>query len=285
MKTSDDLTLPRVASWPFLFWAMAASLWAIHLTLTLYSGDTNLLFSSLIFWMAAYVALKEEAYQPANQVQSLVLGLLLLLPVLVYGLSAEGQFLYLFPVLVGLGLVCLFTGLAGLRKYWKALVLLFLLGVPEVIATAIVDPAPLTARFSDTLLWYAGFDVTRQGLFIQLWESRVEVNQACSGLRAMMRMLSIAALALLLLPRRWSLPQILGLPLLGILIAFIANGFRVALLVLLLASGHQEAFDSFHGGNFSQSFSMLSILVFMSLVGWIVQRPTTLHPTDFHPTE
>ncbi|MEN8447533.1 MAG: cyanoexosortase A [Cyanobacteria bacterium J06555_13] len=263
------------------FWmlSVAAGLAFIHISLVWAADDTNLLCSSLIFWPAAFVLAKEVdlSHSQSGELRGarlglLVVGLCLLGANLLQALLNKGTFLYLYPFFAGIGVVTSFAGLSGFRSYWKSLMLLFFLGVPEVLMYAIVDPAPLTARFADVLLWYTGHDVVRDSVWLHLPGGSVEVNQACSGLRAMTRLLGMAVLSLLCLPRRWPLREVVMLPLIGIGIAFLLNGIRVALLAILHAAGHEAAFESLHGGSTSQLFSIVSIFLLMSIIWWLIQH-------------
>ncbi|EDX86834.1 hypothetical protein S7335_4541 [Synechococcus sp. PCC 7335] len=186
----------------------------------------------------------------------------------------KGDFLYLYPFLVGIGSVITLAGLSGSGKYWKPLTLLFVLGVPEILMFALINPAPLTARFADIILWYTGYDVVLDGVWLHLPGGSVEVNQACSGLRAMTRLLGMAVLALLCLPRRWTLGQVVMLPVISIVIAFLSNSIRVALLAILKATNRPAAFDSLHGGSTSQLFSIASIVLLMGVVWLLIQYPS-----------
>ena len=270
MQTFTSLSKSR----QFLILSIAASLAFVHVSLAWTNDDTNLLFSSLIFWPAAFVLGKEVDPPRSPSSGWVYLGMGMLLTTLVRGVLVKGDFLYLYPFLVGIGLVMTLAGLSGFGKYWKPLTLLFVLGVPEILMFALINPAPLTARFADIILWYTGYDVVLDGIWLHLPGGSVEVNQACSGLRAMTRLLGMAVLALLCLPRRWPLGQVVMLPVISIVIAFLSNSIRVALLAILKATDRPAAFDSLHGGSTSQLFSIASIALLMGVVWLLIQYPS-----------
>lgn len=278
MKAFDSLAAFSYNKYRYGLVAMAAALVTIHFTLTWRLDDTNLLFSSVIFWSAAASLLwqKRQSIKLHPSATYIFIGIIELAAVLflTFTLPSEVNFQYVYPFLVGIGLAFMASGLEGLRQYWRELLLLFMLGVPEVALTEVFDPGVITARVSHLMLWYSGFDVTREGAFLYLPGGSVEVTQSCSGLRAMSRLLGMAVLTLLWLPHRWTLRHIVGLPILGITIAFFATCIRVAILAYLVSHGRKEAFDSLHGGQTSQLFSIFSIILFMSIVSWIVHRST-----------
>jgi cyanoexosortase A len=282
--------LDRFATQDRRFWlgAIAAGLVAVHLTLAWRVDDTNLLFSSLIFWSATASLIWQKRHQLTlkTDIVAVLVGVTLLVAALVQSLpvTQEDDILYIYPAIVGLGIALLASGLRGLRDYWRELLLLFFLGVPEVILSRLLDPGELTARFAHTLLWYSGFDAIREGIVLHLPDGSVEVTQDCSGLRAMTRLLSMAILSLIWLPRRWSIKEMIGLPILAILIAFVFNGVRVVLLALLVAHGYRAAFESLHGGSTSQLFSIISILIFMSVVWQLIQIPATSDEEEVEPS-
>lgn len=266
------------------FWMLltVASLALVHVKLTWSIDDSNLLFSSLVFWPAAIVLAQEVSKRRANVSMWMRLsGVLLLAATLFEGVSRRGDFLYLYPFLAGLGVVIVFFGFHGIGHYWKSLLALFALGAFEVVLFSTVNPAPLTARFSDILLWYAGYDVLRDGIWLHLPGGSVEVVQSCSGLRAMTRLFSMSLLAILCLPRHWSGQQITLLLFISIALGFCSNAIRVALLAILNASGHPVAFDSLHGGNTSQLFSIASVLLLMMVIWWMIYQPFNRSPNKF----
>ena len=153
------------------------------------------------------------------------------------------------PVLSGLAIGLLGFGIKGLKHIWRELAILVALGLPGIVAAYTIDISPLTARFSTALLWYTGFDVVRDNLTIFLKGGGVEVYAGCSGLESMAYLLGLSALCLIMFPLKgW---KRYGIPLVGLILGFVINGFRVALMALLVAAGKEAAFDYWHTGIFA----------------------------------
>nr|WP_293089917.1 archaeosortase/exosortase family protein [Moorena sp. SIO3H5] len=68
--------------------------------------------------------------------------------------------------LLGLGLLA--SGLKGLKQYWQHLTIFLCLAIPSGLPTLLIDVSTLTAKFSGLLLWYSGFEVSRQGVYLIL---------------------------------------------------------------------------------------------------------------------
>lgn len=247
------------------FWllAIAIGLIAIHLTLTFRTDKINLLGNSILFWLAISSLvwnkrdrLSLESGLFASCVGAVILGLVLLkstsLP--------DGYFLLLSPFSSGLGLALLASGFKELKQYWQELTSLFFLGVPQVLLSSLVDPSLLTAKFAAFALWYSGFDVSRSGVNINLPTGHVEVYPGCSGIESINQLLSLAILFLIMFPIKGA--KKIFVPIMAVLVAFVVNGIRVALMTVLVASSRQEAFNYWHTGDGSVLFSMIAVLLF-----------------------
>jgi cyanoexosortase A len=128
------------------------------------------------------------------------------------------------------------------------------------------------------LLWYTGFEVKRQGLFLFLPTGRVEVYGACSGLHSVLQMLNISVLFLLLFPVRSHLQKLFCI-LFAVVLGFFVNAIRVALMAILIAFSNKQAFEYWHGGDGSLVFSMISVLLFGCFC-WFVFLRTPQKPLD-----
>ena len=166
----------------------------------------------------------------------------------------------MFPALGGFSIVLLASGWSGLKQFWRELAILLALGLPGTLAAFVADISPLTARFSTALLWYTGFEVLREGLRIYLEGGGVEVYYGCSGIESVSYVLGLSILCLIMFP-------LLGfkrylVPLTGMVIGFVINGVRVALMAVLVASGDEAAFDYWHTGDGSLIFGPLAVVIF-----------------------
>ncbi|MGP1373371.1 MAG: cyanoexosortase A [Almyronema sp.] len=271
------------------FWLLtvAALLSAIYFAVIFHTGDTAHLGMSGLFYLAAASLVWDK--RPHLSLQTSWLGLVLsgLLVVLILALSAYLMQLdfdtfrvaksklnlagvRLLPLLSGLALAFLASGVQGLRLFWRELTILFFLGVPSIVATFLTDISPITARASAFLLWYTGFDVIREGLVIALPGGGVEVYYGCSGMESITYLLGLSAVCLVMFPisgiKRWITP------LAAIAIGFLVNAVRVSLMALLAASGSQSAFDYWHEGDGSLIFGLMAVLIFGGLYMLVLQH-------------
>jgi len=127
-----------------------------------------------------------------------------------------------------------------------------------------------TAKFSTILLWYLGFEVICQGVYIFLPTGGVEVNSFCSGVMPMLTLLQLALLFLLMFPTKLR-DKILVL-VASVTLAFLVNVIRVALMAVLVAFSNQTAFEYWHSGSGSQIFSVISMLAFGWFCQFIIQK-------------
>jgi len=262
------------------FWlvGIAAGLSAIHITITWKSDNTDLWGMSVLF-LAAVCSLiwkKRNTLSLKSGIVSSFIGTLIIAGVLLKSTSPIrkypeliDEFSYLSPLISAVGLGLIASGFKGLRQYWQELLLLFFLGVPHVILLSLIDISIFTAQFSTAVLWYLGFEVSRQGVFIILPTGSVEVYSGCSGMIAILYLWGLATLFLVMFPTDWS-KKIL-VPVVATLLAFVVNGGRVALMAILVASSNQKGFEYWHTGAGSQIFAMTSVLIFGLFCFFIVQ--------------
>ncbi len=253
------------------FWLLgvAAGLIAIHLTITWKSDNTDLWGLSILF-LAAVCSLiwkKRNILNLETETISSFLGTLIIALVLFKSTSPIGKFPdvidnfhYVLPLISSVGLGLLASGFKGLKQYSQELIILFFLGVPQATIPSLIDISIFTAKFATAVLWYLGFEVSRQGVNVILPTGSVEVYSGCSGMVAILYLWGLAALFFVMFPTGWS-KKIL-VPIVATLLAFMVNGGRVALMAVLAASSNKPAFDYWHTGDGSQIFAMTSVLTF-----------------------
>ena len=243
---------------------IAAGLMAIHLNLTWKSGNTDLLGSSVLFWIAVSSLLwkKRNTFTLVSDVFSSFFGASLISLVLLKSASLYGRdfFLYISPLISGLGLGLLASGMTGLKQYWQELVILCVLAIPPQLPSLLIDVPYLTAKFASYTLWYLGFPVSRQGANVILSQGSVHVDPGCSGVTVMLQLLGLAFIFLVMFPT--NLSQKIFVPVVAILIGFVVNGVRVALMVFLVTFSHPEAFVYWHVGDGSLIFSLIAVMIF-----------------------
>ena len=277
----NSLTTPH-----FLLLVLSAAVIAIHLTLVYKIGSPDRQITSLLFWATAahliwerHERLKFETGPIASLCGSLLL-LLLLLKSIGY---CEQSFLIAYPFIAGVALALIASGFRGFKVYWQELILLFFLGIPEVLMSKLTDPAPLTAQFANSFLWYAGYPVTQNGIYLQLPGGNVQVYSGCSGVVAMTQLLGMAVLFLTLLPLPWKWYQKLVLPISAIAIGFVVNSVRVSLMAVLVSQKQMAAFDYWHEGSGSLIFSVISTLLLVLLVWVLIQLFAVRPPAQEEP--
>lgn len=264
------------------FWLLgtASGLVALHLTLLSRGDNAELLSTSVLLWMAvaSLVWDKRHTLNLESGVFSSFFGATLIALVLLRSLSQAGYHLSISPFISVLGLCLLASGAKRLHQYWKELLILGLLVLSPPLQSLLqlIDLPILTAKFAAYILWYLGFQVTTQGVFLLLPASRVEVYGACSGVHSIIQMFNIAVLFLLMVPTRW-IQKILCL-VIAIFIGFVVNAARVALMATLVASSRPEAFEYWHGGDGSLIFSMIAVVIFGCFCWFVFLRDIQKKP-------
>jgi cyanoexosortase A len=250
------------------FWllTLATSLSCIYFTLVWKAGDIAQLGMSLLFWLAVITLLREK-WQTLNLKSdwlSTLLGTSLIVIFFLKSLSLPTQtdpFLRIAPFLGAVGLSLLASSYQGIVQYWRELMIFFFLGIPAAILTPIFDPSQITAKFTHALLWFSRFDVTREGVYLLMPSGGVKVYSGCSGLESMNYLLGLSIICLLLYPTSKRLHKIIT-PIIALMIGFVINSFRVALMLLLVNFGKDKAFDYWHQGEGSLIFGLIQVMIF-----------------------
>ena len=265
MKATSLAEIRPLQNTQFWLLAIAGGLIAVHLSLIWrVTADFNQIIISILGWGAALSLLwdKRHTLNLESDVFSSFLGLLLISFVLIrswFVVSFDTLF-DLSPFIGGLGLAMLASGVKGLRQYWLELTIILALNAPIGMLLERIDISPLTAKFSAFILSHVGFEVVRQGVNIILPTGAVEVYPGCSGLEGILRLLRLAVLFLVMFPT--NLINKLLIPIVAVLVAFVVNSVRVALMAVLVAYSNQEAFEYWHLGTGSQIFFLISTLLF-----------------------
>lgn len=272
MKTAKCLFSTLKCS-KFCLLGIGISLIAIHLTLVWRTGDENTLSTSILFWAAVYslLAKKRNKLNITSDLFSSLLGLAIIVITLIKSqhVSSFDFFLRLSPLLSALGLGLIASGIKGLKQYWQELLILCLLIPHSGLMSQVLDISKLTAQFASSLLWYLGFQVSRQGVHIVLPNGNVEVNPGCAGYSSILQLLGIAVISIIMFPM--SLKQKILTPIVALTMAFIVNGIRVALMAVLASSFNKEAFIYWHNGDGSLIFSIITVLLFGTFCYFMLQ--------------
>ena len=268
----------------FCLFGTAVGLSVLHLSLSWrLLGDTDQLILNVIFWGALLCVLwgKQDILNLESDTFSSFFGLLLIALVLLKSISLfwfEAYFLKVSPLLVALGLGLLASGVKGLKQYWRELLFVLLLCIPEGLFLQIVDKlfnvSVLTAKFAVFILWYLGFEASGQGINVVLPKGYVYVETACTGTSTALLLIKFSVLFILTFPTDW-LKKILVL-LGAVFIAFITSVIRVALMAVFVSN--KEVFDYWHGSQGNQVFTTTSILIFGLLCRGLLQLHESASP-------
>lgn len=265
--------------------AIAVSLFVIHLGLTWKTGDIKTLSISVIFWGAivSQVWDRKETYTLESSLLPTLLGTVILSLALLKTsqIAIGGPFLQALPFIFALGLGLIASGAKGLQQYWQELLAFFILSLPgerflshilESIMTFITGEqlTTLTAKVAALFLGIVGFDVSLDGVFINLPKSVVKVYEGCSGASSIDFLLRLGLLFIIMFPTQ-RIGKILT-PIFAILVGFFVNSVRVLIMAYLANTGDDKAFDYWHVGEGSQIFGAIAVLLFGGVCYLLIQK-------------
>lgn len=237
----------------------------------------GLLLAPLALWLAWRAGVRPDA-RP-----NLVLGLAVLVAsVLVRylsGLAAELFTMRLSLLMGAAGLTICYFGVRQILAWWLPFTLLLLsVPIPDVLLNAIALPLQFTAsKMGAALLAARHVPVRLDGNVIEIPGHRLFVAEACSGLRSLTALLSLAVLLGGITLRSWT--GRLLLVLLAVPVAIVVNGVRVFLsgfLVYFVSPEFGEGFLHLTEGwlLFIVAFAILGGLAFLaSAAERVLSRP------------
>jgi len=233
------------APWPSLWQTAVLAgllLWLYMPTLVHLIGqwwnDPNFSHGFFVPLFSAFIIWQERSKLARLSVQPSWWGLLPLalgLCVLVLGqMGAELFFSRLSLLIVLAGWIVLFLG----WNFFRALLfpwafLLLMIPIPSVVFNQITFPLQLLAsKVASTILPWLGVPVLREGNIINLPAMALEVADACSGIRSLMSLATLAVIYGYLMERKIAVRIVLALAALPIAVA--ANSLRVVITGLLV---------------------------------------------------
>lgn len=268
MKALSFTSVKLLQNSKFCLFGIAVGLTGLHLILTWrLTGDIDRMIISVLFWGAILCLIwrKRNTLNLESGIFSSFFGLLLIALVFVKSISllwVESSFLRIVPIITTLGLGMLASGIKGLKQYWRELIIVLLLCLPESLLTQIIDElfqvTTLTTKLAVFILWYLGFEVSRQGASVILPTGSPLVGSTCTGISAAILLLKLSVIFILMFHTDWSKKILLLTG--AIFIAFATSGIRVAIIATVVSN--REAFHYWHGSEGSQIFSTISILIF-----------------------
>jgi len=196
--------------------------------------------------------------------------------VLVVGVFGAELFLSRTSILLlTAGLVIFFMGWQMLRALLFPLLFLFLMvPIPTIILNQITFPLQILAsKLSAGLLPLLGVPVLREGNVIILPAMPLEVAEACSGIRSLLSLLTLAIMYGYLLEKKIGIRVLLAIA--AVPIAVAANGLRIVgtgLLVQYWDPDKAEGFFHIFSGWLIFVVSLLMLFVFHQCVTFIGKR-------------
>ncbi len=243
----------------------------VHATLDIYLGKQAHLMVSLPLWGSIFLLLwdNRQSFQHSQEKISFFAGCLLLAALLVVTVTRPGDKLVgFFPLLAFLGWLSIFVGFTQFRMHLKELIILVFFGLPKLVSESAFGLAPLTAKVSAYILWYVGWPVSLQGVQINVPNGSVEVVPSCSGANLITHMLSVSVMVICVLPKPQNASRVI-LPFIAILLGFVMNSFRVALLALLSPPQYSDLFHYWHSAHGASMIVLLTLLIYSLICFWI----------------
>lgn len=279
---SNVLTRASLAVWQAAALA-ALLLWIYWPTLahlvSQWWHDPNSSHGFFVPAFSAYVVWLERDRLSRLPLQPAWSGLVLLafaLCVLIVGQLGAELFLARFSILLLLaGLIPLFLGWNFFRALlfpWAFLILM--IPIPNILFNQITFPLQIQAsRVAAVTLPLFGVPILREGNIISLPSMSLEVAEACSGIRSLMSLVTLAIIYGYLLEKRFWIRVLLALA--SVPIAIAANSLRIigtGLLVQYWDPGKAEGYFHASWGLIIFVLSLLMLYAFHALIGLFVRQ-------------
>lgn len=181
------------------------------------------------------------------------------------------------PLLVGL--LLLFRGASAIKLLWFPLAyVVFLVPLPSSFVDIITGPLKHWISVIVTeLMSLVGYPVGRSGVIIFVGQYQLLVADACSGLHSMISLAALGTLFVYLMSRVSKTHNIL-MVISIIPIAFMANIFRVVILVLITYHIGDEAAQGFLHGFAGMVLMVMALILFFALdtflALFVIPRPS-----------
>lgn len=276
-----------VEPWLVLLAGLAAS--QLTLMARAGTGPGTFTIAAALAWMGGGLLLvercREEGLPPAPRRQLLAGLLLLLWCLLVLSFAARlfDPLLHMLPLaaLWGLALV---GGVAPASTLFRQLGVIGLLPPAQLFSYLLLPTgflAGLTAQIAAFLLWLGGRSALAQGILIEMPGRALEIGPGCTAVISMGLCLAAVVVAAQLFPVH---PLLLNLALAAgaLLVAFLVNALRVALLGFTLTGSATigedslQAFQFWHDGIGSHLFSLLAMggtcALYLASLEWKLRR-------------
>jgi exosortase len=275
----DQSTLLSMLSWKVLLLALLSVavyhdvLWRL---LRQWSSDPNFSHGFIVPLFSAFVVWTQRAHlrslpmRPSGWGLPIIVISLLLVVVGTLGaelFSARMSFIFFLA-----GLIIFLSGWGYFRALLFPWMFLFLMvPIPAIIFAQLTLPLQtLAAKLAAAALQFVGIPILREGNILRMPALSLEVAEACSGIRSLLSLGTLAIIYGYFLESR--MPRRVVIAIAAIPIAVLANGFRIfGTGVLVQYWDPQKAMGFFHefSGWLVFLVSMLMLFTTHKFVGWI----------------
>ena len=252
-----------------------------------WGADDNYSHGFLILPLALYFAWERRARLTRAAARPSVAGLALVafsLAVLAAGVLGAELFLTRISMLgVAAGVIVFMLGWSQLRVLAFPLAfLLLMIPIPAIVFNQVAFPLQLLAsRFGELALTLAGVPVLREGNLITLANTTLEVAEACSGIRSLVSLITLALVYGYFLERRtWVRVVLVGA---AIPLAIATNGARIAgtgLAAYFISPSAAEGFFHTFSGWLVFVLAVLLLLAVHGLLAAIARRRSRPSPAS-----
>jgi exosortase len=225
----------------------------------------------LVLPIILYMVWEKRSALPKAPVRSALIGLTILLvsvPVYLFALLTQVHtVIALATVLTLVGAIVFLGGLTALRLLIMPLLLLLLLiPVPDPLMIQITFPLQLkVSQIGEAIVHFLGVPIFREGNIMTIPGKSFEVVEACSGMRSIMTLITLAVIVGYFALKR--IPSKLILALASIPLAILINIFRVVVMILAF---HWFEFDLSEGS--AHTLLGLFVFIFGLLLFFPIQR-------------
>ena len=193
-------------------------------------------------------------------------GLALALFVLVIGQMGAELFLARFSLVLSLAsLIVLFLGWNYLRAlFFPVAFLLLMIPIPAILFNQITFPLQLLAsKVAASVLPLLGVPILREGNVINLPAMTLEVAEACSGIRSLMSLITLAIIYGYLMEKRIALRLVLALA--SVPIAVAANSVRIIGTGLLVQYWDPDKAEGYFHASWGWIIFVISLVMLYAL--------------------
>jgi exosortase len=220
------------------------------------------LFSGWVLWQTRG-RLKRIPPEPSAWGLPVIVGALLVLVLGIFG--AELFLSRVSLILLSIGLVIFFFGWAMLRAVmFPLLFLILMIPIPAIVFSQITFPLQILAsKLAGGTLPFCGVPVLREGNVINLPAMPLEVAEACSGIRSLMSLATLAIIYAYLLEKRTGVRILLAAASLPIAVA--ANALRIVGTGLIVQYWDPDKAEGFFHAFSGLLIFLVSLLMLVAL--------------------